>query len=109
MSFSFYAAGSKAQVTAKLRAIADGRRNISTGGLGTGIARLLAEHISQDHDHPGGDEYVYIVTASGHSGGGSATSLNVSVAPHWIEPFAEESENAAEGIASEEPDRETIP
>ena len=84
MSFSFTAAGDKKQVVAQLNAIADGKRSIGTGQLGTDLARLLAEHVNQDENQPGGYQYVYVVTASGHSGGGSAASLQCSVTPHWV-------------------------
>jgi hypothetical protein len=86
VSFSFNAAGSKRQVVAQLREIAEHKRNIGTGELGPQLAGVLAEHINQDESEPGGWEYVYVVTAGGHSGGSSPSSLNCSVTAHYVMP-----------------------
>lgn len=86
MSFSFKAAGGKHQVVAQLRAIGNGDRNIGTGELGTDLARLLADHIDGDQDRPGGCDTVYVVEASGHSGGGSPASLQCQISAHVVIP-----------------------
>lgn len=88
MSFSFTAAGGKHQVVAQLRAIGNGQRNIGTGQLGPELAHLLAGHINADQDNADGDDHVYVVTASGHSGGGSPASLRCEVTAHWVIPEA---------------------
>lgn len=89
MSFSFTAVGRKDDVVRQLRAIKDG--TAGTGELAPEIAQLLARHIDTDHLSFAGDyDCHYVVSASGHSGGGSATSLQLTVTPHYIRKVEEE-------------------
>lgn len=78
MSFSFQAAGHKDQVLAQLA-------TVKSDGIGNEVAEMLSRHIAagQEHTWTGENGTVhqmgYIVEASGHSGHGSAPTLNVSL------------------------------
>lgn len=88
MSFNYTAAGDKRHVVAQLRQVADGEVQTGTGEIGADVARLLADHIDQDHNYVDGESVVYVVKASGHSGGSLSTMLNVSVMPHYVPDVA---------------------
>jgi hypothetical protein len=83
MSFSYTAVGDKHEVVAQLRRY-EGTESM---GIGAGIAALLANHLAQDTVQGWGDqEFRYVVEASGHSGGGSAMNVKVSLTPHLVHP-----------------------
>jgi len=85
MSFSFTAVGSRDEVIEQLGHVTEGTHG--TGALGPELAALLAKHLAADEVTAPSPRYriAYVVTASGHSGGGSATSLTVSLASHYLQ------------------------
>lgn len=86
MSFGFAAIGKRDDVVKQLRHVQVGAQNDNK--VGCEVALLLARHIAEDAPLNclvgDGYEQVYVVDASGHSGGGSALSLNVTVKSHYI-------------------------
>lgn len=75
MAFSFHAAGTRDQVITQLRGVT------SKDLAGELAARLTAEVLSGDGDCPPGPglQVCYVVKASGHSGGGLACALHLTV------------------------------
>lgn len=51
--------------------------------LGEAVKRLLAEFMPKENHVLGGNEYRYVVKASGHDGP-TSFSLAVNVEPHWV-------------------------
>lgn len=88
MSFYFTAVGTRTEVIEQLAAVREGTNG--TGELGPELAMLFAKHIVADGDSPGAGDYTtrYVITANGHSGGGSTTSLTASVQAHAIRTTA---------------------
>lgn len=91
MSFGYNAVGTKDEVVTQLERV--GENTHGSGQLGPESARLLIKHIQQDQaaefarpDH----EYRYVITANGHSGGGSPTSLTLNVQAHYLHKPADE-------------------
>lgn len=81
MSFSFTAVGARTEVVEQLAALsAPGNK------VGELARQLVAEALGDLDDAPAGSGFraVYIVRASGHSGGGSATSLNLVIEPQYV-------------------------
>lgn len=75
MSFAFTAAGAREHVIDQLRAY-------KTDNLAGELAsRLVADVLAVDDDTPAGEgrQLFYVVKAHGHSGGGAAVSLNLTV------------------------------
>jgi hypothetical protein len=101
VSFSFTAVGKRAEVVEQLR-------NVPTYGnkIGQDLADLLVEHLGREEypNHLDDDwEMAYVITAGGHSGGGSPLSLNVTVEPKWV-PKAK-----IEPVVSEHPEPSAAP
>ena len=81
MSFAWTAIGSKEEVLAQLPLV---KSYDSAVGDGVRDVLLKAFEGEPELDPAGGYEYKYTVNASGHSGGGSALSLTVSVTAAWV-------------------------
>lgn len=80
MSFAFSAIGTRDEVLAQLP-------HVPTSGnaVGDAVRDLLAEQFTAESASANpGYEYRYVVKASGHSGGGAALSLNLSVEAQWV-------------------------
>lgn len=77
MAFSFHAAGTRGQVIAQLQAAPP------ADPAGQAAAQLAAAVIRGDHDTPAGpgQEIIYVVRGSGHSGGGIAASVRLEIEP----------------------------
>lgn len=90
VSFSFTAIGTPGEVAAQLGAVA-------TDNLaGADAAALAARHIANDQPAPwAGHEIRYVVEASGHSGGGTALSLQLSIRGQWVKTPPRAAEPAA--------------
>lgn len=85
MSFSFTAAGSRDDVIRQLRLVKEGTHG--PGPLGPRIAELVAGELACDESgNAVAQDYRmhYLVEGSGHSGGGSAVSLSLTVRPMYI-------------------------
>lgn len=101
MSFSIYAAGTREQAAAQLKALA-GNEASGVDSLSVGLAELLAEHVGKSELHgyeTGGSGWrqQYIIEASGHSGPQSSLSLHVEVKAPYL-PVADQ---AADELATE--------
>jgi hypothetical protein len=81
MSFSFTALGTRSEVLAQLAAVSANRNKV-----GEAARQLAADALAEEEDAPGGSGYhpVYIVKASGHSGGGSPASLQLSIEAQYV-------------------------
>lgn len=81
MSFSFSAMGTRDEVLAQL-ALSDPSGN----KVGEAARDLVAAALEAEVYRPAGPgwEYRFIVEASGHSGGGSPLSLNLTVRPVFV-------------------------
>jgi hypothetical protein len=85
VSFSFNAVGSRDEVVEQLGHVKEGTHG--DGALGPEIAALLAAHLKADDpgELAGSYRVGYVVKASGHSGGGIAASLNVTLEPLYVQ------------------------
>jgi hypothetical protein len=80
MSFSFNAVGTKPEVIAQVKA-APAYEN----AIGDLAKALIIEALEADTAEAGPHyEYRYTVSASGHSGGSTATSLTLNLAPQYV-------------------------
>jgi hypothetical protein len=91
MSFSFAAVGTRAEVLAQLAGVS------AHGNLvGEAARQLAADALAGQEDAPSaGYHPVYIVRASGHSGGGSPTSLNLTIEAQYVPDAAPAEPGAA--------------
>lgn len=105
MSFSFHAVGTKEDVTAQLE-----KASITAGEdrfnlIAVELRDLLANHFRAETAHPGGaHEYRYMVSASGHGGGNTPVSLNLTVTPAWVPVIDTEPEVVNADIDDDEDD-----
>lgn len=86
MSFAFTAIGARDEVVSQL-----GNVQVPGGAdhfneFGTELRDLLVKHFSAEDT--GSYDYKYVVKASGHSGGTSPLSVQLSVDPYWIQEAA---------------------
>lgn len=81
MSFSFTAIGTRAEVLEQL-----GLASPSGNKVGELARQLAADALAEEEDAPTASGYhpAYIVKASGHSGGGSPTSLSLTIETQYV-------------------------
>jgi hypothetical protein len=80
MSFSFVALGNKAAVRQQVEA-----SSTYDNAIGEEAKKLVLRALEdEDAKCAPGYEYGYIVKVNGHSGGGSPTSLVLSIEAQWI-------------------------
>lgn len=80
MSFSFSAVGTKEEVAAQLAKV-----DVYGNAIGEAARLLVVNAMGLESVQPyTGYEYKYVVNASGHSGGGSPLSLNMSIVGHYV-------------------------
>lgn len=95
MSFSFAAAGRKADVLAQLALV-------KGDALAVEVAELISRHVADATEHTYTDEhgtekaFGYIVDASGHSWAGSQPSLNVTLKGAYF-PMVPDPQTVGEG------------
>jgi hypothetical protein len=80
MTFSFNAVGTKAEVIAQVEATPT-----YDNAIGEQAKALIIEALKADKAEAGPNyEYRYTVSVSGHSGGSIATSIQLTMAAHYI-------------------------
>jgi tRNA A37 threonylcarbamoyltransferase TsaD len=80
MSFSFQALGTKAEVIAQIE-----KASVYDNAIGETAKELVINALKADTTEAGKDyEYRYVVSAGGHSGGGTATSLQLAITPQYV-------------------------
>lgn len=81
MSFSFALVGTPAEIAEQIA-----HTSASGNKVGELAKQLVADTLSEPDDAPTASGYhpVYVVRASGHSGGGSPVSLNLTIEAHYV-------------------------
>ena len=80
MAFGFAAVGSKREVIAQCRA-----HNLDDyASVATEARDLIVRALEDDTSEPHGFRYAYTVKASGHTGGGSPSRLNLTIESEWV-------------------------